>query len=111
MKRVYSSADAVHCGWLTSVLEAAGIPCLLRNAYLGGAAGELPVNECWPEIWVLEDGDVARAERLIHEAAAAPAADREWRCPDCGETLGGAFGQCWRCGAERPTAAAEAGDR
>ncbi len=101
MKRVYSAADAVHCGWLKSVLDAAGIPCLLRNAYLGGAVGELPVNECWPELWVLEDADAARAERLIREAEAPPAEAEAWRCPRCGERIEGAFAQCWQCGAAR----------
>jgi hypothetical protein len=105
MRRVYTSADAVQCGWLASVLETAGIRCLLRNAYLGGAAGELPVNECWPEIWVLDDADAPRAERLLREAAAPPAAAGPWRCPACGETLEASFGQCWHCGTERGTSA------
>ncbi|MEQ8663562.1 MAG: DUF2007 domain-containing protein [Gammaproteobacteria bacterium] len=102
MKRVYSSADAIHCGWLKSVLDAAGIACLLRNAYLGGAAGELPLNECWPEIWVLEDADSVRAARLIRAAETPAAPAGSWCCDGCGEALEGAFGQCWRCGRERP---------
>ena len=91
---------------MESVLEAAGIACLVRNRYLGGAIGELPINEAWPEIWVVDDRDQAAAERLI-EAARAPAVEGGgdgWRCPGCGEAQEAQFSQCWRCGAEAPPA-------
>ena len=102
MKRVYASADPVECGWLESVLSAAGIECLVRNRFLGGAIGELPINESWPEIWVVDDRDAAAAERLI-TAARTPSEDGvPWRCPACGESIEAAFGACWRCGGEAP---------
>ncbi len=102
MKRVWASTDPVRCGWLESVLDAAGIRCLVRNRYLGGAIGELPLNEAWPEIWVLEDDDAARAERLIAEALAPAAEATAWRCSGCGEDIEGQFAQCWQCGTARP---------
>lgn len=85
-----------------SVLEAAGIPCLMRNQYLTGALGELPVNECWPQVWVLDAGDRPRALRLIAEALPRDGAQGEaWLCPGCGERLEVQFAQCWQCGALR----------
>ncbi len=68
MQRVYTSSDPVSAGLVLSVLESAGIRCLLRNQYLTGALGELPVNECWPQVWVLDEADAPRARRLIAEA-------------------------------------------
>ena len=63
MKRVFTDADPVLSGFVDSLLEAAGIQCLIRNHYLGGGVGELPVNECWPEVWVLHDEDESAAGR------------------------------------------------
>lgn len=42
MKRLFVSADALLVGHLRTVLEQHHIPCLVKNAYLLGAAGELP---------------------------------------------------------------------
>ena len=100
MKRVYSAADPVLVGYLKSVLEEHRIACFVKNEFLRGAAGELPVNECWPELWVLEEREEWLAGQLIAEAL-APAAGTDWACPECGEICEGAFGLCWRCGALR----------
>lgn len=103
MQKVYSSQDPALTQYLKQLLEAAGIDCVIRNTYLSGAAGELPVNETWPELWVLDDRAFARAEALITGATVQdgppPAA---WICPRCGERVEGQFGQCWNCGAEAP---------
>ena len=103
MKRVHSSADRIQTAWLASLLEAANITCVLRNEYLGGAIGELPINESWPEIWVVDDHDAAPAERLITQALQGQSAPGEaWVCDQCGERLDGQFGACWQCGGARP---------
>jgi Putative prokaryotic signal transducing protein len=100
VQRVFSTFDPVLSGLIRSVLEAAGIPCLLRNQYLTGALGELPATECWPQVWVLDDDDAPRALRLIGEALPSAAVEGEpWTCPGCGESLEPQFRQCWQCGA------------
>lgn len=103
MKRVFATADPVQAGWLESLLGAAGIACLVRNRYLGGAIGELPLNECWPELWVLDDADLRPAELIVREALAPPMGSQSaWRCPRCGEALEAQFELCWQCGSVRP---------
>lgn len=105
MQRVFTSSDPVSAGLVQSALEAAGIRCLMRNQYLTGALGELPVNECWPQVWVLDADDAPRARRLIAELLPRDGAQGEsWTCPDCGERLEPQFRQCWQCGASRPDA-------
>jgi hypothetical protein len=101
MKRVYRSDDRLLVGHLREVLAAQGIACVVRNDYLGGAVGELPPNECWPELWVVDSADWARAEALV-AAQLGPAATTPWICPGCGETVEGQFAQCWRCGHAAP---------
>lgn len=100
MKRVHVIADPVQAGFIQGVLESEGIPTFLRNAWLGGAAGELPSQECWPEIWV-DDGDHARALELIAALEQGTTGDAPaWRCPRCGERIEPQFDRCWNCGFE-----------
>jgi hypothetical protein len=109
MKRVFTSADPVAAGLVESLLESAGIRCLVRNRYLTGAAGELPLNEVWPEVWVLDEADAGPAERLIADNINARASGAPpWTCARCGEVLEAQFGQCWRCGEVRAVSAAPA---
>ena len=99
MKRLLVLQDPILAGHFHALLEEAGISCLLRNHFLGGAAGELPPNECWPEIWVVHDGDAERA-RSILDSDTSPGAERSmhWRCHGCGENLEPQFMECWKCG-------------
>ncbi|WP_421620758.1 DUF2007 domain-containing protein [Alkalilimnicola ehrlichii] len=101
MKRVFSVENRMLVERYRQALEDAGIPCQLRNEFLGGGAGELPVNEVWPEIWVADE-DEQRARTLLKELKAREAdPGPDWTCPRCGETLGGQFDACWNCGALR----------
>lgn len=103
MRKVYTSHDIAIVGHVRQVLENQGIHCIVRNDFLLGGAGELPVNETWPEIWVVDDRDSDRARALV-DAVVATGNDfgPPWRCPSCGERLEGQFTECWRCGASRP---------
>ena len=104
MKRVYGSHDRLLVGFLHELLTSRGIDCVVRNDFLGGGAGELPPNECWPELWVVDDGDWPQARRLVDEQLAQAEAP-PWRCPGCGETIEGQFARCWHCGREAPDTA------
>ena len=106
MKKVYTAADAVSAGLLKSVLEGEGIQAVLRNDLLQGGLGEIPQPSAWPEIWVLNDSDSARALDLISNYQ-AESADDPWGCPQCGERLEGQFAVCWSCGTLRGHADAE----
>jgi hypothetical protein len=104
MKRVYTSQLSLMVGHLKNVLESEGIPCVMRNEYLGGGAGELPPTECWPELWVEDDVDYEKARRIVGETLKASETPGDpWACPRCGEHLEGQFDACWHCGAERPS--------
>lgn len=103
MKKVYSSLDHVHTQYLKQVLSDNGIACILRNEFLGGAAGELPIVETWPELWVVDDAQAERAIELIEAVEAARVGDPgAWDCPGCGETIEAGFDVCWQCGTPRP---------
>lgn len=99
MRKVFGSDDPILAGHILSLLEAHGIECHARNMNLGGGLGELPVTECWPEIWVNHDADSRRAHDLI-AASRTAAAGGVWECR-CREKMEAQFEFCWSCGAER----------
>ena len=103
MRKVYTSDNSAIIGHARQVLENHAIACVVRNDFLLGGAGELPVNETWPELWVIDDRDFDRARTLVDEiVAAAQECGPAWRCASCGEQVEGQFTDCWSCGASRP---------
>lgn len=102
VKRVWSGATLPDTTHFMNLLEQAGIRCTIKNRELGGALGDLPVFDCAPELWVLEDAHEARAAALLREAVGsvrrAPSA-APWRCPRCEADNEAQFAACWRCGA------------
>ncbi|MEM7465516.1 MAG: DUF2007 domain-containing protein [Pseudomonadota bacterium] len=100
MKRIHTTADFLQAGYLKSILEERGIQCVLKNDYLSGGAGELPLNECWPEIWVIDERDEQLAAKIIEENRQSKHGEN-WVCNNCGEQLEAQFSHCWQCGASR----------
>ncbi|MGE0387071.1 MAG: DUF2007 domain-containing protein [Gammaproteobacteria bacterium] len=100
MRRVFASHDPLLAAYCRTVLSAHGIDCIAPFEILGGAAGQIPFTECLPEIWVANDADAYRAQRILEDALAGdPLNERQWQCADCGEWLEPQFSQCWRCSA------------
>ena len=102
MKRVFSAASLLQVAHARNVLIMAGIATEMRNQYLAGALGDLPMLETWPQLWVEDDLETA-ALRALAVASAAPSGEA-WTCAQCGERLEPQFMTCWRCGAS-PAAA------
>ena len=99
MKRLYSHESLAHVGHVRNLLEQSGIDCFVKNEQLSGGLGEIPFLECLPELWILRDADLRRAQALL-EAIEQPGASRaHWRCRQCGERNEGQFAACWQCGA------------
>ena len=101
MKRVYTAESIIQVTHVSNLLAAEGIRAELRNARLGGAIGEIPFLEAWPELWVAPL-DFERAKELIDltvhgEGLVEPA----WTCAACGEHVEGQFTDCWNCGHAR----------
>ncbi len=97
MKRVFRAASLLQVAHARNVLIAAGIESELRNQYLAGALGELPILEAWPQLLV-EDTFETAALRALAGAATAPTGPC-WTCTQCAEQLEPQFTSCWRCGA------------
>lgn len=112
MKRVASGESLAEIGHFRNVLEHEGIACFIKNEQLSGALGEVPFLECLPELWVLDDAEVARAERVLEALRrddgggggdgdggnGGRAGAATWRCSTCGEENESQFAACWSCG-------------
>jgi ribosomal protein S14 len=102
MKKVYSAKDPLMVGHLKNVLTTFEIRCVTRNLDLSSAAGELPPIDCWPELWVVNDEELAEAKTILKKTLAPlESVKKSWRCRDCGENIEGQFSECWKCGRSR----------
>jgi hypothetical protein len=96
MKRVFRAASLIQVAHARNVLLTAGIPSELRNQYLAGALGDLPMLETWPQLFVEDDYEAAALKALAAASSVFPGP--AWTCVQCGELLEPQFTQCWRCG-------------
>jgi hypothetical protein len=101
MKRVFTGVTLTDTTHFKNLLEQAGIHGFIKNTYLASGAGDLPVFDVSPELWVFRDEDAARAEAVVRDALRPQVAGGTdaWRCEQCGERNEGQFAVCWRCGA------------
>ena len=100
MKELFRHRDHTIVGYYKSLLEAEGIPIMLRNEYLTmSGLTEIPITEFYPNICVLHDEDYPRAWEVMHRAIHKDAkdADLEVPCHTCGETNPGNFDICFAC--------------
>ncbi len=85
-----------------SMLEEAGIPCMIQNEELCDIKGAVPFTECFPELWISEDGDFAKAIEIVSGWEHSPDNPHPaWSCPHCEELNEGQFTTCWNCGNEQ----------
>ena len=80
-------------------LTAGGVAASVQRQYLASAAGELPPDQCLPEVWFRHPEQETQARELLHHLQHVP--QRRWVCV-CGELVEGGFEQCWNCSALMP---------
>jgi hypothetical protein len=103
MKRLLQAPNLVLATLWADQLSSAGYAARVQRAYASGIAGELPPDQCLPEVWVDEDHHHAPALALMQQWQNAP--EQRWLCAACQEIVEGPFEQCWNCSAWRPGAA------
>ena len=100
MKKVTSADSLVTINHYRNLLISEGIPAFLRNEHFGSIMGEVPFQEVWPELWVINEMDYDRAKQLIDAAITDESPSAPWKCRRCGEENEGQFAACWSCGTE-----------
>ena len=100
MKRIGQAPNIAIAQLWIDMLREQGIDANMQRYFLSGAAGDLPPDQCLPEIWVQDDAQFDRAKHLLEDIRRTP--QRNWVCPACGERVEGGFEQCWNCLAAMP---------
>jgi Putative prokaryotic signal transducing protein len=100
MRRVAQAPNLAIAALWADTLNEAGIAASVQRQFLSGAAGELPPDQCLPEIWITHDQQEPQARALLRELRDIP--QRRWSCA-CGELVEGGFESCWNCGRPMPS--------
>jgi hypothetical protein len=98
MKRVYVASDLIDAQLLADSLTGERIDTHLFNANAVGAMGDIPFANTWPEVWIANDRDSARAEAVVLAHSTRRVAAGSLCCAACGEDNPSTFDTCWRCG-------------
>lgn len=80
-------------------LSGEGITASVERQYLSGVAGEMPPDQCLPEVWIHHPTQEARAREMLYHLQHVP--QHRWLCR-CGELVEGGFEQCWNCAGLMP---------
>lgn len=95
MKLLYTNPNRLIVENIKNVIENAGIKVKLQNEFAGGGIGELAPIDAWPELWLVNESDFDRANKLLDQINNET--KNEWTCKHCGEDNGGNFEVCWKC--------------
>ena len=99
--KVYTSPDLPMVGHMKNILESHGISCTIQNQFSAAAVGDIPVNECWPELRIIDSKQIEKANQIVNAVMAPDSTPiTPWRCPVCHETIEGQFTACWNCGTD-----------
>jgi hypothetical protein len=95
MKRIGQAPNIAIAQLWVDMLRDQGLDASMQRYFLSGAAGDLPPDQCLPEIWVQDDAQQARGKEILADILRIP--QRNWLCRACGERVEGGFEQCWNC--------------
>ena len=99
MRRLTQAPNIAIAALWADTLQQAGFSASVQRYFLGGIAGELPPDQCLPEVWLTHDHEEPAARKLLNDLLHTP--QRRWLCV-CGETIEGGFESCWQCGVAMP---------
>lgn len=99
MRRLAQAPNFALASLWVDALRQSGIDASVQRQFLGSAAGELPPDQCLPEVWIADDAQEVLARQLLQQWRNPP--QRRWLCA-CGELVEGGFEACWQCGRPMP---------
>jgi hypothetical protein len=99
MPKLTQAPNVVIATLWADALKEEGIAASVQRQYLSSVAGELPPDQCLPEVWIQDAVQEKQALELLYHLQHVP--QRRWQCA-CGELVEGGFEQCWACGTSMP---------
>lgn len=98
MQRIYTAASLPEAYLVQQMLEAESICATVFNENAHGAAGELPISEVWPEVWIDDERCHAAARSIIERYEKNDESQVQLLCTGCSEQNPEGFELCWHCG-------------
>ncbi len=96
MQLAYRALSLPDAQLVADLLRTVGIDAHIFNQNAQSAAGEIPPAVAYPQVWVVQDSQLARARALIAEFFSRPAPGIRF-CSHCGEENPSNFLSCWAC--------------
>ncbi|HZF85288.1 MAG TPA: DUF2007 domain-containing protein, partial [Burkholderiaceae bacterium] len=78
MRRLAQAPNLAIATLWADVLRSEGVGASVQREFLCAVAGQLPPDQCLPEIWIDDDAQFERARRLLHALQHPP--QRQWHC-------------------------------
>ena len=100
MRRLAQAPNLAIATLWAHALRDEGLDVSVQREFLGAVVGQLPPDQCLPEVWIEDDDQFDAATRALRDLQNRP--QRRWHC-SCGELVEGGFEQCWQCGTMMPT--------
>ena len=100
MRRLTTAPNVAFAPLWADMLTHGGLVARVLRAYASSIAGEVPPDQCLPEVWVMDEARYEAARTLLDQLRRGPT--RHWVCPACHERVDGPFEQCWNCGGAMP---------
>jgi len=91
--------DRTQAYLLKDALEINGIKAHVFNENMSSIVGDVPPEVAWPQVWLDDDADRARAVAVLRDYHAARARQGVLFCGACREENPATFELCWNCGA------------
>ncbi|MCM8537169.1 MAG: DUF2007 domain-containing protein [Lentisphaeraceae bacterium] len=95
MKLIETSPDVYRIQAIRAVFDKEEISYHLNNEFLAQLSGEIPLPDCYAEIYV-DDVDYDRAVAVYEKFRAEPSGET-WKCVSCEELIEDQFDICWNC--------------
>ena len=97
MKLIDTSPHAYKIHILRAAIEKEGIECVVNNEQLAQLSGELPLGDCFLELYVADkDADTAMAV-YKQMRGDSPVCVALWQCSNCQEEIEDQYNLCWNC--------------
>ena len=100
MQKIYSANDLPNAYIVSNFLSEAGIETCVLNQNAQGGMGEIPFHQAYPEVWIIDEADLDRAQALITTLQCTPDNTGICICPKCGEENPRHFQLCWQCASD-----------
>lgn len=102
MKLLYTHENHFLVNNAKNIVEIAGIDVLMKNEYASGAVGDLAPLDTWLELWVINEADHQKADKII-QSVMLKSQGHDWFCSHCAEKNDPSFEICWNCQHEDTT--------